>query len=78
MEKKFKLKKNSEGKVNYILRTGKDFVKSQMNTMAAQHIIDTGKRTETVSPDYPIAINDNWFFEGEEIIVTKEEKGKKK
>lgn len=64
----FKLKKNEYGKVNYLLRTGKDLVKSAMNPMAAQHIIDGGKLTETVNPDYPIAIDDKWFFEGEEII----------
>lgn len=67
MECKYKLKKNEYGKVNYLLRTGKDLVKSQMNVMAAQHIIDNGKFTKTVDPKYPIAIDDNWFFEGEEI-----------
>ena len=63
----FKLKKNEYGKVNYLLRTGKDLVKSTMNPMAAQHIIDNGKYTETVDPKYPIALDDKWFFEGEEI-----------
>lgn len=66
----FKLKKNEYGKVNYLLRTGKDLVKSTMNPMAAQHIIDNGKYTETVDPKYPIAIDDKWFFEGEEIKPT--------
>lgn len=79
---KFKLKKNSEGKVTFLMRTGKDLVKSQMNVMAAQHIIDNGQFTETVNPEYPIAIDDHWFFEGEEIIQPREEvferKGKKK
>lgn len=82
MDKKFKLTKNAEGKVNYLLRTGKDLVKSQMNVMSAQHIIDNGAYTETVDPKYPIAIDDNWFFEGEEIVQPKEEnferKGKRK
>lgn len=67
MEQKFKLKKNEYGKVNYLLRTGKDLVKSQMNPMSAQHIIDNGEFTETVDPKYPIAIDDKWFFEGEAI-----------
>jgi len=63
----FKLKKNEYGKVNYLMRAGKDLVKSQINPMAAQHIIDNGNFTETVDPKYPIAIDNQWFFEGEEI-----------
>lgn len=67
MVQKFKLKKNKQGKVNYLLRTGKDLVKSQMNMMTAQSIIDEGLLTKTVDLKYPIAIGDKWFFEGEII-----------
>lgn len=66
----FKLKKNEYGKVNYLMRTGKDLVKSEMNPFSVQHIIDNGKQTETIDPKYPIAIDDTWFFEGEEITDT--------
>lgn len=63
----FKLKKNEYGKVNYLMRTGKDLVRSEMNPFSVQHIIDNGKVTETIDPKYPIAIDDTWFFEGEII-----------
>lgn len=36
--------KNTNGRVNALLRTGKDFVKNNLSVSAAQHIIDTGKR----------------------------------
>ena len=34
--------KNVNGRVNALLRTGKDFVKNNLSVSAAQHIIDTG------------------------------------
>lgn len=67
--------KNVNGKVNCLLRTGKDFVKNNISVSAAQHIIDTGKMVESENPDYPICIDDKWFFEGVEI---EEPKWKKK
>ena len=35
--------KNVNGRVNALLRTGKDFVKNNLSVCAAEHIIDTGK-----------------------------------
>ena len=34
--------KTANGKVAFLLKTGKDFVKNQMAVASAQHIIDTG------------------------------------
>ena len=34
--------KNTNGRVNALLRTGKDFVKNNLSVSTAQHIIDTG------------------------------------
>ena len=59
--------KNVNGRVNSLLRTGKDFVKNNLSVSAAQHIIDTGKMVKSGNPDYPICIDDKWFFDGEEI-----------
>lgn len=39
--------KNINGRVNALLRTGKDFVKNNLSVSAAQHIIDTGKLVES-------------------------------
>ena len=66
--------KNVNGKVNCLLRTGKDFVKNNISVSAAQHIIDTGKMVESENPDYPICIDDKWFFEGVEIEEPKRKK----
>lgn len=66
--------KNVNGKVNCLLRTGKDFVKNNISVSAAQHIIDTGKMVESENPDYPICIDNKWFFEGVEIEEPKPKK----
>ena len=59
--------KNVNGRVNCLLRTGKDFVKNNLSVSAAQHIIDIGKLVESSNPDYPICVDNQWFFEGIEI-----------
>lgn len=58
--------KSTNGRVNFLLRTGKDFVKNDMSTSAAQHIIDTGELGVSDKPDYPICVSGKWYFEGEE------------
>lgn len=47
--------KNVNGRVNALLRTGKDFVKNNLSVSAAQHIIDTGKLVESDNPDYTLS-----------------------
>ncbi len=59
--------KNTNGRVTFLLRTGKDFVKNEMAVSAAQHIIDHGKIVESERKDYPLCIDDKWFFEAEEV-----------
>lgn len=59
--------KNVNGRVNSLLRTGKDFVKNSLSVSAAQHIIDTGTIVESDKPDYPICVDEKWYFEGTEI-----------
>ena len=59
--------KNENGRVNSLLRTGKDFVKNKLAVSAAQHIIDTGKVVESDKEGYPICVDKQWYFEGEEM-----------
>lgn len=59
--------KNVNGRVNCLLRTGKDFVRNNLSVSAAQHIIDSGTLVESKKPDYPICVDDKWFFEGVEL-----------
>lgn len=56
--------KNVNGKVNCLLRTGKDFVKNNISVSAAQHIIDTGKMVESENPDYPMSGIFMWLIRG--------------
>lgn len=57
--------KNTNGKVTFLLRTGKDFVKNQMATASAQRIVDNGKLLKSNVAGYPINIDNKWYFEGE-------------
>lgn len=56
---------NTNGKVTFLLRTGKDLVKNQMAIASAQHIIDHGKLLKSNVSGYPINIDNKWYFEGE-------------
>lgn len=51
--------KNTNGKVTFLLRTGKDLVKNQMAIASAQHIIDHGKLLKSDVSGYPINIDNN-------------------
>ena len=62
--------KNENGRVNSLLRTGKDFVRNKLSVSAAQHIIDTGKIVESDKEDYPICVDNKWYFEGVEVKKT--------
>lgn len=57
--------KNTNGKVTFLLRTGKDLVKNQMAIASAQHIINHGKLLKSDVSGYPINIDNKWYFEGE-------------
>lgn len=59
--------KNENGRVNSLLRTGKDFVRNKLSVSAAQHIIDTGEVVESDKEDYPICVDNKWYFEGEKM-----------
>lgn len=62
----FKLK-TINGKVDFLLRTGKDFVKNQMPIASAQRIIDKGKVKKSPVTGYLINVDDKWYFKGEII-----------
>lgn len=57
--------KTVNGKVAFLLKTGKDFVKNQMAIASAQHIIDTGEVKKSDVEGYPINVDDKWYFAGE-------------
>lgn len=67
--------KNNNGKINFLLRSGKDFVKNEIPITSAQHIVDNGEIKLSDVEGYPINISDKWYFEGNETqpIVDYEE-----
>ena len=69
--------RNINGKVNALLRTGKDFVKTCLSVSAAQHIIDTGKMKKSKIKGYPINVGDKWYFEGDIIKKVENEEASK-
>ena len=64
----FKLK-NRNGKVTFLLKTGKDFSQNEMSISAAQHIIDCGELVESDKEGFPICVDSKWYFEGEPVKV---------
>lgn len=68
--------KNTNGKVTFLLRTGKDLVKNQMAIASAQHIINHGKLMKSDVSGYPINIDNKWYFEGEVSKRTAPRKAK--
>lgn len=61
----YKLKHNN-GTVNILIKSGNDFVRGTASLEFSQRVIDTGKQIESDRPDYPICIDGEWYFEGEE------------
>ena len=59
--------KSVNGRVNTLLRAGKDFVRNNLSTSAAQHIINCGTLVESDKPEYPICVDKKWYFEGVEM-----------
>ena len=55
--------KSKNGKVEFLMRAGKDFVKSTMDEDMAQAIIDKGKeKKKSKINSLSIAVDDKFFF----------------
>lgn len=65
--------KNVNGKVSFLLRTGKDMVRNQMAMASVQHLLDIGKVTKSNIKGYPICVDNKWYFAGEVYKKTNEE-----
>ena len=72
--------KDTDGYVTFLYRAGKDFVKSTMSIPVANLIISNSndKVKKSDKPDYPICVDDKWFFEGEFIKPAPKKKGETK
>ncbi len=63
MEYKLAIIKESET-VPFLLKSGKDFVSNNMTVTTAQMLLNSGTITASNIPQYPISVNDKWFFAG--------------
>lgn len=70
----YQLKQDKDGNVNFLLRSGEDFVRSKMSFNVACMMLKKAKKTKSPFDEYPIAINDEWFFEGVEEKTTAKKK----
>lgn len=51
------------GKVNYLMKAGNDYVSAEMPVGDAERIIANGnKRASNRFPGYPISVDDQYFF----------------
>ena len=53
---------NENGKVNALLKTGNDFVKTELDCATAEKIMNGGKSVDSNISGYPIRV-DNWCME---------------
>jgi hypothetical protein len=55
--------KQVDGKVSFIMRAGKDFVKDEMPVDEAKKLVKNGETTESDKFDgYTLCVNDTYFF----------------
>ena len=67
--------KSENGKVTFVMRAGKDKVRSQMTLWEAQRIVDTA--TNIVETATEIIVDDTYFFPAEkEVKPRKNNRGK--
>lgn len=70
--------KSTNGRVNTLFRSGKDFVKTELPTSAVQHIIDVGTLVKSDKPEYPICVDEKWYFEGTKLAEATPKKAPRK
>ena len=55
--------KEVNGKVSFIMKAGKEFVKNEMPVAEAEKFVKNGKVSESdMFKDYPLCVNDTYYF----------------
>ncbi len=60
----YKFNVDESGKVRFLLKAGKDLVANSMDEAGVKGIVDNGEVTLSDIPDYPICLDNKWYFEG--------------
>ena len=61
----YTLNTNKQNEALFIMRTGKDYVYGTMPYARAAKMCDDGNVTKGDNPDYPVAMDDKYFFSGQ-------------
>lgn len=60
----YRFKINESGKIDCLLRTGFDLVKTEMTETQAEEILNSRKVVKSDLKGYGIATDDGWYFKG--------------
>ncbi len=63
--KNFKIK-SENGKVEALFKAGNDFVLTRLDLEGANSIIEKGKIVKSDRADFPICVDNKWYFKKEE------------
>ena len=64
--------------IDFIMKAGKDFVRSQMTEEFAKTLLENGKRTESEEfKDFPICIDKTYYFRKEQTSEQQADKTEK-
>lgn len=63
---KYRLKAE-DGYVTFLMKCNRDYVRSRMPLASAQMVVDSGKVKRSNKKDYPINVDDHWYFKGEPV-----------
>lgn len=56
--------KVENGAVSYVMRAGRDLVRDKMSLAAAERICAKGTKVSETIKDFPISVDDKFFFKG--------------
>lgn len=59
--------KAEDGYVTFLMKANKDFVRSKMPLASAQQVVKNGTVKRSNKKDYPINVDDQWYFKGEPV-----------
>ena len=66
--------KHENEKVNALLKSGNTFTATTLPLEEVHKIMESGKLVESDRSDYPICIDEKWYFEGEESVKEAKKK----
>ena len=63
--------KVKDGKTQFLMKVGKDYVRNEMDVKVARNLMNSGVPTDKVFDEYPINIDNKYHFAGTLTCVEK-------